>query len=230
MSVPDYQTLLLPLLRLAGNGSADTLIKAESALANEFDLSPEDRVARLPSGQQTVLRNRTGWASFYLVKAGLLEKPRRGVFYITQEGRAFLADGPSALTVQDLLKLDRFKDFYSKQSTPSLSSDAGSTPTHDSNQTPDEVLQEAYATIREELAAEILDRLLKASPEFFETVVVELLVAMADHARMLGSESERVVTAGLTESSRRTSSAWTPSTSRPSDGTETLAGRKYRSL
>lgn len=179
MSVPDYQTLLLPLLKLAGEGAADTLMKAEVLLADSFRLSEEDRAARLPSGQQSVLRNRIGWASFYLVRAGLLEKPRRGVFQITHEGRALLETSPAMLDLPSLLLIDRFRQFYLRQASPApKSSTDDPVPPALPGRTPDEVLQDAYASIRNELATELLDRLLNSSPEFFEQVVVELLVAM----------------------------------------------------
>lgn len=176
MPVPDYQTLLLPLLKLAGNGQADTLIKAEQILADQFSLSAEDRAARLPSGQQTVLRNRAGWASFYLKNAGLIEKPKRGIFRITARGRDLLANNLQSLNLNDLLQFQDFKNFYRK--TQPGSGSKGALDESLNSQTPDEVLQGAYATLRSDLAAEIIDRLLKASPEFFEDVVVELLVSM----------------------------------------------------
>lgn len=175
MAVPDYQSLLLPLLKLAGGGQADTLIKAEEILADQFSLSVEDRAVRLPSGQQTVLRNRAGWASFYLKNAGLIEKPRRGIFRITDRGREVLASTPVAIDLNYLLRIPEFKDFYQRGQSKNTDPVATQEP---SVRTPDEVLQGAYQTIRNDLATEILDRLLKASPEFFENVVVELLVSM----------------------------------------------------
>lgn len=175
MAVPDYQSLLLPLLKLAGDGQAETLIKAEEILADQFSLSVEDRAARLPSGQQTVLRNRTGWASFYLKNAGLIEKPRRGIFRITNRGREVLASNPVSIDLNYLLRFQDFKDFYQRGQSKIIDPVATQEP---SVRTPDEVLQGAYQTIRSDLATEILDRLLKASPEFFENVVVELLVSM----------------------------------------------------
>jgi restriction system protein len=182
MAVPDYQSLLLPLLKLAGAGLADTLIKAENILADQFALSAEDRAARLPSGQQTVLRNRAGWASFYLKHAGLIEKPRRGIFLITNRGREVLASNPSSMDVNYLLQFEDFKGWFynfkdAYQKGQSQGADLETSP-QPSDRTPDEVLQDAYQAIRSELATEILDRLLKASPEFFENVVVELLVSM----------------------------------------------------
>jgi len=175
MPVPDYQTLLLPLLQLAGNGQADTLGAAEAFLADHFNLSAEDRWARLPSGQQTVLKNRSGWASFYLKGAGLIEKPKRGVFKITPRGREVLAKAPDAIDINYLQQFQEFRDFLQKGQSKTIDLIAVAEP---SSKTPDEVMQGAYETIRRELAAEILDRLSRGSPEFFENVVVELLVAM----------------------------------------------------
>ena len=177
MPVPDYQTLLLPLLKLAGNEMADTLPKAELFLADEFSLSQEDRSLRLPSGQQTVLRNRTGWASFYLKNAGLIEKPKRGIFKITTRGKDVLARNPQSIDLGYLLQFQDFVDFYQKGQTSSAQN-LSTLPIAPVTSTPDEVLQSAYETIRNDLASEIIDRLLKSSPEFFENVVVELLVAM----------------------------------------------------
>jgi restriction system protein len=179
MPIPNYQKLLLPLLRLADNGRAKTLIEAEILLADELVLTDDERASRLPSSQQTVLRNRTGWASFYLKKAGLLDKPRRGVFYITERGKELLAEAPDDLTLQDLLKFPEFKDFYQNRAVDTTAEDAAkaSIPPREA-ETPDEVLQAAYRNIRLELANELLDRLLQVSPESFENIVVELLVAM----------------------------------------------------
>jgi len=175
MPVPDYQTLLLPLLKLAGTGQAETLAQADTLLSEQFRLSEEDRAARLPSGQQTVMRNRVGWASFYLKNAGLIEKPKRGYFRITPAGRDVLGRSPDCLTLTDLLAFPEFQRFYRRDGVGTPDSPA---PKPAPDKTPDETLQSAYAELREDVESDILDRLLQASPEFFENVVVELLVAM----------------------------------------------------
>ncbi|MEB2315320.1 MAG: restriction endonuclease [Xanthomonadaceae bacterium] len=175
MSIPDYQTLLLPLLRLAVADKARTLIQAEQLLADEFALSEAERNARLPSGQQTVLRNRVGWASFYLTRAELLVKPKRGVFFTTDAGRRLVESGKRELSVEDLMTNPRFAEFYRSRSAPDTDA-TGETAV--SERTPDEALQDAYEVLRKELAAELQDRLQRGSPAFFEQVVVDLLVAM----------------------------------------------------
>ena len=159
---------------------ASDLPTAEKKLAAEFSLSDEDRTLLLPSGQQTALRNRAGWASFYLMKAGLLVKPKRGYFEITPRGRDVLKSPPSNIDKAFLSKFPEFVEFLSGSGVSgessagnSLQVDAGSNAV-----TPDEALQGAYQQLRSELASEVLAKLLQVSPEFFEQIVVELLVAM----------------------------------------------------
>jgi restriction system protein len=176
MSIPTYEELMLPLLQLAGSGSASDLSGAEKLLAALFALSEEQREARLPSGQQTVLRNRAGWASFYLKNAGLLAKPKRGYFEITQRGRDVLVEKPEKIDRAFLMQFPEFVGFLT--SSPANAGASVPTEANASEQTPDERLQVAYQVLRSELASEVLERLLAASPEFFEGVVVELLVAM----------------------------------------------------
>ena len=180
MAVPTYDQLMLPLLRLAGAGRASDLPTAEKLLAEEFQLSADDRALKLPSGQQTALRNRTGWASFYLMKAGLLNKPKRGFLEITSRGRDVLKSPPLNIDKAYLSTFPEFVEFLMGSST---NQGANSQPASTMNSgaesvTPDEALQGAYQQLRGELASEVLERLLNVSPEFFEQIVVELLVAM----------------------------------------------------
>jgi restriction system protein len=94
MAIPDYQSLMLPLLRLLEDGQEHTVREAIDKLANEFDLTEEERKALLPSGRQTVFRNRVSWASTYLNKAGVIESPRRGHMQITDRGKEVLKQNP----------------------------------------------------------------------------------------------------------------------------------------
>lgn len=180
MGVPTYDQLMLPLLRLAGASAASDLPTAEKLLAEEFHLGVDDRALMLPSGQQTALRNRTGWASFYLMKAGLLAKPRRGYFEITARGRDVLKTPPTSI---DKAYLANFPEFIEFLAGTTSGFDARVVTSASASQeiqraTPDEALQDAYQQLRTELASQVIERLLAASPEFFEQVVVELLVAM----------------------------------------------------
>lgn len=179
MAVPTYDQLMLPLLRLAGLGKASDLPTAERLLGDEFGLTPEERATMLPSGQQTALRNRAGWASFYLMKAGLLAKPKRGYFEITERGRDVLKSPPQSIDKTFLANYPEFREFItgaSLEASVHATSALSSTPQE--HATPDEALQGAYQQLRSELASQVLERLLQVSPEFFEQLVVELLVVM----------------------------------------------------
>jgi restriction system protein len=177
MPIPDYQTLILPLLRFAGDGNDHTTREAVEVLATEFQLTPAERNELLPSGQQPIFNNRVGWANFYLKKAGLLESPRRGALRITARGKQVLGDNPARI---DLKFLERFPEFIefrdasrNNRETPTTESVAITT-----NQTPEEALELAYQSLRHSLAQDILSRILSCSPTFFERLVVELLVKM----------------------------------------------------
>jgi restriction system protein len=181
MPVPTYEQLMRPLLQLAATGTANDLPTAEALLAEQFQLDEQDRALMLPSGQQTALRNRTGWASFYLLKAGLIAKPRRGYFEITERGRNALVEAPDVIDKAFLGRYEQFKEFLkgttNGRAATGTQSSLLTTPAP-SSATPDEALQGAYQHLRNELAAQVLEKLLQVSPAFFESLVVELLVAM----------------------------------------------------
>lgn len=174
MPIPDYQTCMLPFLRFLGDGSEHTLRDAEEALANQFHLTPSERVELLPSGQQGIFKNRIGWARTYLKKAGLLEAPKRGIFKITDRGMSALASSPARIDVKYLEQFAEFLEFRdaSKPESASVSEVAPS------KTTPEEAIELAHQGLREQLAQELLSRILSCSPTFFEQLVVELLVKM----------------------------------------------------
>src|SRR6202048_5340019 len=111
MTVPDYQALMLPLLKRAALGEVRVL-EAEKLLGDGFGLTPEEREQLLPSGKQRVLHNRAHWAKFYLMKAGLVKFPRRGTFVATDAGRTLLATHPSKIDIDVLKKYPSFIEFY----------------------------------------------------------------------------------------------------------------------
>ncbi|MGH7024168.1 MAG: restriction endonuclease [Caulobacteraceae bacterium] len=177
--IPDYQTLMLPLLRLAAEGET-RVPDASDRLAEEFGLTPAERDQLLASGRQRLLHNRVHWAKFYMSKAGLLASPRRGVFTITDAGRKMLAETPDRIDVTRLLAIPSFAEFYKREASerpaspasPSLGSpDAVRT-------TPEEQIEAAYAAIHATLRDELIQRILQNSPSFFEGVIVDLLVGM----------------------------------------------------
>jgi restriction system protein len=150
-------------------------------LAQQFNLSETERKELLPSGKQPTFDNRVGWARTYMTKAGLLESPKRGLFQITQQGREVLRQNPIKINVQFLEQFEEFRAFRALRRESLLSGDGiegGDLSKEVRAETPEEGLEAAYQTLRETLAGEILATVKKSSPEFFEQLVVDLLVQM----------------------------------------------------
>lgn len=178
MSIPDYQTCMLPFLRFLGDGSEHTLRDTEEALANQFHLTPSERVELLPSGQQGIFKNRIGWARTYLKKAGLLEAQKRGIFKITERGMNALASSPARIDVKYLEQFAEFIEFRDASKADSASTSVLVSEVALPKTTPEEAIELAHQGLREQLAQELLSRILSCSPTFFEQLVVELLVKM----------------------------------------------------
>jgi restriction system protein len=176
MTIPDYQTCMLPFLRFLADGTAHTLSDAEESLAGHFNLTPIERAQLLPSGQQGVFRNRIGWARTYLKKAALVEAPKRGVFRITERGQKTLSTNPTKIDGKFLEQFPEFMQFR-EISRPEFEA-VTSTEVAASKTTPEESIEVAHQSLREQLAQELLVRILGCSPTFFEQLVVELLVKM----------------------------------------------------
>jgi len=174
MSIPDFQTIMRPLLELAADGKEHSISEVTEELAQRFKLTEEEKLTLLPSGRQATFRNRTAWAKSYLTQAGVFESPRRGVFQITERGHRLLKTSPSRITIKELEQFPEFVQFRSTRHE-----DGGQSPDHGSDkQTPEEMLESAHQRFRGELASEVLNRVKKASPAFFERLVVEVLLKM----------------------------------------------------
>jgi restriction system protein len=172
--IPDYQSLMLPLLQYAADGEEHSLRESIEALSQSFGLSGNDRTQLLPSGRQPVMDNRVGWARTYLAKAGLLEVTRRGHFRITDRGRNVLREKPESINVRYLDRYPEFVSFRQLSRQPEEANVSDEPPVA----TPEELLEQSYEKLREALAEEILSRVMSASSAFFERLVVELLVRM----------------------------------------------------
>jgi restriction system protein len=180
MAVPDYQSVMLPLLRFAAQKETEiSTSEAVEALAKELGLSEDDLKEMLPSGIQATFVNRVGWASTYMKKAGLLQATRRGFYQITDRGKDLLKKQPKTINVKLLKQYPEFLEFQQLKGTRSGDKALESKgPSDISTATPSEALEAAYENLRDELSDELLSRLKKISPAFFERVVVELLVKM----------------------------------------------------
>ena len=176
MEIPDYQAIMLPLLRCMGDGEDHESKELTRALAAEFNLNEDERKERLPSGQQTVIANRVGWAKTYLKNAGLIEQPKRGIARITEEGKRVLAENDiDRIDSKWLERYPSYLEFRNRQRKPGP---ADIVPEVDPARTPEETVETSFETMQDALADEVLDQVKNCSPQFFERLVVELLVAM----------------------------------------------------
>ena len=171
---------MLPFLRFLADGSEHSLQEAEESLAKHFKLSEAERAELLPSGQQGIFKNRIGWARTYLKKACLVVAPKRGVFKITDRGLETLAKNPVRIDGKFLEQFPEFMEF--RNSTKAASGTRGDSDSAmvipSTTATPEESIELAYQSLREQLAQELLAVVLNCSPTFFEQLVVDLLVKM----------------------------------------------------
>jgi restriction system protein len=197
MAIPDYQALMLPLLKRLADGEEHKHSKLVDELGAEFALTEEELSKRLPSGTQKVFMNRVGWARTYLKKARLLNSPKRGFQQITERGRTVLSQEPKRLDTKFLEQFPEFVAFREgnvgtenerKSVTPDVSLAASKTPF--------EVLEDAYTQIQSTLANELLETLKKVDPTQFEQIVIDLLVSMgyggsrADAGKAIGKSGD----------------------------------------
>jgi len=177
MAIPDFQRIMLPLLKFCSDGKEHTNREALDALAQEFGLTEEEQKELLPSGQQCVIDNRVAWARAHMKMADILENTRRGVFRITERGQDILKQKPEEINLRFLRNFPEYEVARGKHKENQKQKGAPGTDEQETK-TPAEQLEEAYQTLRENLASEIIAQLKAASPIFFEKVVVEVLVKM----------------------------------------------------
>jgi restriction system protein len=174
MTIPDFQTIMLPFLEFSSDGKMHSFVEATDALAKEFKLTDAEIDTLIPSGQQR-FANRVGWAKTHLKKAGLIDYPQRGYFQITQRGIDVLKETPKVIDMKFLMQFPEFLEFRKIHQV-----DTGKEKViEQSNQLPpEETIDVAYQEIRAGLADDLLDYVIKCSPAFFEKLVVDLLVSM----------------------------------------------------
>ena len=196
MTIPDYQTLMLPVLRLSSDQKEHKFRTTVDELADEFGLTDEERTELLPSGNQAVFNNRVGWARSYLKQAGLLASPKRGYFNITSQGIELLSENPKLINISVLERYPEFMEFKARRKEKTNDAAEETITESPSSETPEDSLASAYRTLRENLEQEILDSIADSSPSFFEKLVVDLLVNMGyggtrqDAGRALGKSGD----------------------------------------
>jgi len=194
MAIPDYQSIMLPLLEFAGDQQEHSLRQAIDSLAQEFQLSDEERKQLLPSGQQEVFNNRVAWARTYLKKAGLLDSTRRGYFRITDRGLSVLTKNPPKINVHFLEQFEEFRHFRSLRHKKEGKEQGQEAEVQET--TPEEALETAYQSLRDDLGNDLLQQIKSSSPSLFEKIVIELLVKMGyggsrqDAGRAIGKSGD----------------------------------------
>ncbi len=176
MAIPDYQSIMLPLLKKVSDGKTHKFRDLVESLAIEFNLSELERKELLNSGRQAIFDNRVGWASTYLKKSGLLTSPERGAINITTLGLEILSKNLARIDVRFLQQFPSFIEFQAPKQDENEITEI--LEEEKSDQTPEENLENSYLRIRKSLAQELINKVLDLSPSFFERLVVELLVKM----------------------------------------------------
>lgn len=176
MTIPDYQTIMLPLLRFAADRKEHSTREAIEHLASEFSLSEEQRREMLPSGAAKLFDNRVGWASTYLRRAGLIESKGRGVFHITARGKDVLVANPAEIDIKFLDQYPEFLEFKQARRDRAIKVEKKITLPGEVN--PEEALESAFLELREDLASDLIQNVKKCAPDFFERIVVEVLLRM----------------------------------------------------
>jgi len=173
--IPDYQSIMLPLLEFISDGKEYKMRNVTDELAIKFRVTEEEQKELLPSGVAPVFYNRTAWAKTYLKKAGLIDSPKQGIVVISKRGLDVLKKKPNSINVKFLKQFSEFVEFQTAKREEEIETE---TSEEQSIQTPEESLETAYQKIRKSLASELLNKVVELSPAFFEKLVVELLVKM----------------------------------------------------
>jgi restriction system protein len=174
MPIPDYQTIMLPLLKFYSDKKEHSIREAIEHIAKEFKLSDDERNELLPSGRQRVIDNRVGWARTYMMKAGLIEYTRRGHAIITDRGINVIDSKPKEINIGILNKFPEFKSFRAiKKEEASASEDE-----EIGDETPDELITKGFNLINANVAQQLLEKLREEHFSVLEKVVLELLSNM----------------------------------------------------
>jgi restriction system protein len=174
MPIPDYQTVMLPLLKITADEKEHSLREATNSLAQQFSLTEAELAEMLPSARKARFYDRVGWVATYLRKAGALISSRRGHFQISKRGLDILKNPPERITVDFLEQFDEFVEFRTRRGDE----DSETLIPQSEPQTPEEAIEAAYQSLRQSLADEILQTIKGCSPSFFERLVVDVLVKM----------------------------------------------------
>jgi len=201
--IPDYQSIMLPLLRYISDNKEHKMRVVTDELAKQLGVTEDEKMELLPSGAAPVFYNRTAWAKTYLKKAGLIDSPKQGIVVIKKRGHEVLKKKPNSIDVKFLKQFSEFVEFQtSKRDDDGVEVNS----TEDTSiQTPEEALETAYQKIRKSLAQDLINKVMTLSPSFFERLVVDLLVKMGyggsikDAGRAIGKSGDEGIDGTIKE-------------------------------
>lgn len=176
MPIPDFQSIMRPLLTAHADGREHANRDLVARLADHFGLSEEERREMLPSGGARLFDNRVGWAKTHMTQAGLLVSPRRAISSITERGLAVLREHPDRVDLRVLAAFEDYREFRNRRRDPE--NREHSTEEAEEAQTPEELFEDAYQHLRREVEAELLRQIMESPPDFLERIVVDLVVRM----------------------------------------------------
>ena len=175
MPVPDFQTIMLPLLQIVNDGEAQKTGEVVKRVGEHFNVTPDEMKELIPSGRAKLISNRVGWATTYLRKAGLLRSDKRGYIQVTDTGQIVVKENPKQINIKYLEKFPAFLEFRKKQKKDKPKSSNNSKPEAD---TPEQIIGEQIITINKSIEDDLLEQIFANTPEFFEQLVVDLVVKM----------------------------------------------------
>ena len=197
MPVPNFESVILPVLRLSAEGEIK-IADAVNRISDEFGLTESEREELVPSGGLTRIKDRVKWSVTYLVKAGLVKRPKRGYFVITEQGKSVLIDAPKRIDISFLLRFEGFKKFKTRnEEEPSNQKNETTKSSTVSIETPEDRLRGAFEEMNETLRDDLLNSILEASPEFFEKLIVDLMLGMGYGSKGTGERIGKVGDGGV---------------------------------
>ncbi len=208
MPIPAFQEIMLPLLKVVSDKNEHKMKDVVDSLAKSYNLTDDEKKELLPSGVAFLFENRVHWARFHVKKAGLVDSFKRGTITISQRGLDVLKKNPSLINLSFLKQFPEFNEHNAtKNEKNSIADSAGIELTNDTieDQTPEEIIGNAYLEIRSVLAQEIINKVVSLSPNYFEKLVVELLVKMGyggslkDAGRVVGKSGDEGIDGTINE-------------------------------
>ncbi len=194
MAVPDFQSMMLPLLEAIADGAEHSNSAAFDSVAKQMNIAAEDLQLMHSGGEQTVFYNRVAWGKTYLKKGGLLKSPKRGTIQITESGQRVLRNKPAKIDIRFLKQIGGADCLKPSPTTGVVQLE--DSVNESSAATPEDLIESGYQSLREALILDIIEQVKRCSPQFFERLVVKLLVAMGyggsleDAAQVLGRSGD----------------------------------------